>query len=97
MSYSYTVRAATAALALAAVSAKFDEIVAQQPTHAKDKDAVLANAKNAVEILEVDESRDVLVSGSGFVSWSTDEDGQPKFSSVNIATSASLVAKEPDA
>lgn len=95
MSYSFVIKAASAALALAAVEAKFDEIVASQPIHANDKAQVLANAKSAIDFIAVDETRDVSVSVNGYLSWSgnTEEEGH-KFTSASFSASASLCPRE---
>lgn len=74
MSYSFSVKAASKAAALAAVAAKFDEdVVKHMPVHARDRDAVLANAANVVGILADDDTKDVTVSINGYVSWQTPE------------------------
>ena len=45
MSFSFSVRGATVAAVVAAATAKMDEAVAAQPSHAADRDAVVAAAK----------------------------------------------------
>lgn len=69
MSYSFQVKAATKAEAKAAVAAEFDKVVEQQPTHAQDKAAVIANANAVIDLLVEDDAQDVGVSCNGYVSW----------------------------
>lgn len=96
MSYSFGVKAANKAEAKAAVAAKFDEVVSQQPSHAKDKDAVLANASAVIDLLADDENKDVSVSCNGYISWNgTDADDNPLLTAASITSGASLVDREP--
>lgn len=98
MSYSLKVRGATVALALVALAAAFDEqVIKHQPIHEKDKEPALANAKAATDLLEVDESHDVVIDIHGSVGWRNDGDGKPLIRSANIAASAYLATKEPAA
>ena len=95
MSYSFNVKAGDKNDAKAAVLAKFDEIVEQQPVHARDRKAVLANAGLVIDLLADDDTKDVSVSCSGYVSWSsgaTPEEAQ--FTSASIGCSASHVVRE---
>lgn len=96
MSYSLSVRGATKLLALAALAAAFDEkVVTPQPVHAKDRDAVLANAKNAADLVVDSPDKDISISINGYLSWSTPEEGgEPQFSHASISASASVVARE---
>lgn len=70
MSYSFNIRAATKAEAKAAVEAKFDEVIAGQPVHVRDRAAALANANAVIDLLADDDTQDVGVTCSGYVSWS---------------------------
>jgi hypothetical protein len=98
MSYSLKVRGATAALALLALAAAFDEqVLKHQPIHAKDKEPALANAKAATDLLEVDEDKDVVIDVHGSLSWRNDDDGEQHITGVNIAASAHYVTREPAA
>lgn len=92
MSFSFNVRAATAALALSAVSLKLDEVVALQPIHANDRDEVEKTAYNFVAMLPVDDSRDVCVSVNG---WISTVDGA--MTGVSVGCSASLMARPVEA
>jgi hypothetical protein len=94
MSYSFNIKAATKPKAKAAVAAKFDEIVAQQPVHSRDRDAVLANADLVIDLLADDETKDISVSCSGYVSWgngATPDAAQ--FNTASIGCNASHAAR----
>jgi hypothetical protein len=93
MSYSFNVKAATKAEAKAAVAAKFDEVVALQPVHAKDRDAALANAGALIDLLADDENRDVSVGCSGYVAWSG-ADGEEQISTASASSTASLTNRD---
>lgn len=93
MSYSFTVRAPSKAAAKDAVSAKFDEVIAIQPIHARDKAAALANAGTVIDLLADDDTRDVSVSVAGYVGWLDvlREDGSNALHSANVSASASNI------
>lgn len=94
MSYSFNVKAADKAAAKEAVAAKFDEmVVAQQPIHARDRAAVLANANTVIDLLADDDTKDVSVSCNGYVSWSTGVEVEPQFNTASVACSASHAAR----
>jgi len=93
MSYSFSVTAADKAAAKAAVAAKFDEMVASQPIHARDRAAVLANANAVIDLLADDDTRDVRVSFNGYVSWTNPAGEEPAFNSVSISCQANHVAR----
>lgn len=66
MSYSFNVRAKTKADALAKVSAKIDEVVAQQPIHAHDRQAVESHASTMLSLVgEPPENHQLSVSVNG--------------------------------
>lgn len=69
MSYSFTVVGATKAEAKEKATAKFDEMVGQQPIHARDRSAALATADSAVDLLGDNSAMDVSVHLNGYVSW----------------------------
>jgi hypothetical protein len=78
MSYGFSVSAATKAEAKAAVAAEFDKVVANQPIHARDKVAALANAEAIIDLLADDVPADhvIAVSCNGYVGWTgTLDDG----------------------
>lgn len=91
MSYSFTVKAFGKAAAKDAVAAKFDEVVASQPIHAKDRDAVLANASAVIDLLMDAPDKDISVSVNGYLSWMVGDD-QP-IHTASVSAGASLVAK----
>lgn len=69
MSYSFGIKAANKAEALAEIEKKFDEVTASQPCHTKDKAAALANASTVLDLLKFQEGFSVNVNMSGSVSW----------------------------
>jgi hypothetical protein len=69
MSYSFGIKAANKAAAKEAVAAKFDEIVVQQPMHARDYAAILANTNATIDLLADDDTKDIAVSCNGYLSW----------------------------
>jgi len=91
MSYSFNVRGANKAEAKAAVAAKFAEIVQQQPIHARDAAAVQANADNAIDLLNDDDTRDISVSVNGSLSWFNAD--TERLSAVSISSMSSLVPR----
>jgi len=91
MSYFFSVMAANKADAIAKVEAEFAQIVEYQPTHAKDKDAVVAFAKAYVGLFVVEppaEIEVVYVSMSGSLGWRGEGDGETRTQgSVNVTVS----------
>ena len=91
MSYSFNVKGATKAVALAAVIAELDKVVANQPIHAADRAQAQAAAEAFVGILpDADESQEFHVSAAGWVSWTPG----PTVMAANVSVTASLKAKE---
>lgn len=95
MSYSFSVKAATKDAAKVAVAEAFDKVVEQQPIHARDKAAALANASAAIDMLS-EEARDgkaISVSLSGYVSWieTLRQDGSNPLTTASISANASFV------
>lgn len=74
MSYSFVAKAANKAAAKEEVAAMFDEIIASQAIHARDRAAALANANTVIDLLADDDSKDIAVSCNGYVSWGSGED-----------------------
>lgn len=93
MSYSFNVQAATKAAAKEAVVAKFGEVVASQPIHARDKDAATANANAVIDLLADGDDRTITVSVNGYVGWqeALRDDASNPLQSASISTSASYV------
>jgi hypothetical protein len=69
MSYSFGVKGATKAAVRALAEVEFDKMVVSQPIHAKDKAAALANLDAMLGLVHDDDSKDVVVSMNGYVSW----------------------------
>lgn len=93
MSYSIGVRAATKALALAALAVKFDqEVLPHQPIHEKDKAVALATASSIANLSVDDESKDVQIYLSGSLSWVGTE--QTEITGANVSASVHLVQRE---
>lgn len=71
MSYSIGVRGLTVAAALAALAAKFDEMVAApQPVHKRDRDAALATAEVMTKQLgEQPDGMEVNITLNGSLGW----------------------------
>ncbi len=67
MSYSFSVRAASASLALAAVGEKLDEVVASQPVHEADREKALGAAEAFLALVPEKEGHDYSVSVNGSV------------------------------
>ena len=97
MSYSFSVRGATVALAVAAIAPKFDEVVSCQPAHAKDRDAaVAAGTAIAALVSEPGDGQEVSISVSGWLHWSVPVaagEAPDEFTGASLAVQANLVAK----
>jgi len=95
MSYSFNVRAASKAAALAAVSVELDKVVTQQPVHAADRAAAEAAAVAQVNLLVDDDTRDVSVSVSGSLGGTWNDDGEiTDLSNANTSVYAALLCKD---
>jgi hypothetical protein len=94
MSYSFGIKAADKAAAKEAVAAKFDsEVVAHQPVHVRDRAAVLANVGSVIDLLADDDTKDIMVSVNGYVSWGATVDGTEQFSTVSVSATASYATR----
>jgi len=95
MSYSFSIQAPTKAAAKDAVAAKFEEVIAAQPIHARDKAAALANANAVIDLLMDDGAREISVSVNGYVGWQEvlREDGSNPLQSASVSATASYVTK----
>ena len=97
MSYSFNIRAASAADAIDAVNHEFDKVVAGQPVHEVDRAQAVANAKAAIDIIaEPLEGEEISVSVNGYVQWRGVMGGEEPVSitGVNISVSAANVIKQ---
>ena len=75
MSYSFNVKAATKAEAKSQVAAKLDEIVASQPAHKADRDAVGVVTDAFIDaVAHPSESEEITVMVNGSVSWRSEND-----------------------
>lgn len=90
MSYSFTIRAANKAEALAKIAAELDKVVASQPDHAADRDQALATATAFVGLLADDDTRDVVASVNGWLNWANDV----RFTGACVGVSATLSPRE---
>ncbi|WP_066827605.1 hypothetical protein [Sphingomonas mali] len=95
MSYGFSVRGATVALALAAVGPKFDEVVASQPVHAKDRDVAIATATAIADLVgEPDEGQEVSITVGGWLQWQVAVaagEVPDAFTGASVSASASIV------
>lgn len=95
MSYSFNVRAANKADAIAAVEVEFDKVVAGQPVHARDRAAVLANVNAVIDLLADDDTKDISVTCGGYVSWqSAEPPEQVPLTSASISASAGYLSRD---
>lgn len=95
MSYSISVRVAAAALGLAAVSAEFDKVVAQQPIHEADRAPALAVTEAYLGLVrEPAEGEEISISLSGWVSTRGIE--AEAFNSAAVSAQVSIVQKPSD-
>lgn len=69
MSYSIQFNAPTKAEAKARFAAEFDAVVAQQPVHAADRSAAIANLNAAVDLLSEDDTQQIRVNAHGSLSY----------------------------
>lgn len=89
MSYSFTVKVDQKAKIDQAVRDELVKVVAQQPIHEKDAEQAQAAVKSMVDLLADDDSQDVLVSVSGYLSW-IQQDGVRPIQSASVTVTASL-------
>jgi hypothetical protein len=95
MSYSFSIKGETKALAKQGVASEFDKIAYAQPIHARDRAAVLANANAVIGLLADDDTKDVSVSCNGYVAWSIQGDtADVPLNSATISCSASHANRE---
>lgn len=95
MSYSFTVRAATKALAKEMVVAELAKVVASQSPHECDKEQAEAAASAFIDVLDDDMTKDVTVSVHGSVGWVGTWGTDPvSITNASVGVSAGLVTKE---
>lgn len=93
MSYSFQVRGASVALALAAASQSFAKVIETQPEHAADMAPALNTASAFAELLKPDESKDVSISMSGWLNWNY-SGKEPEFCGASVTVSVVHVARD---
>ena len=94
MSYSFAITGASKAEATAKVAAEFDQVVANQPSHAADKDGAVAAANAFINLLrEPREGEQIAVNMYGSLGWEHSESSPTAFLSGNVSVSASIAAK----
>lgn len=81
MSYSFNVRGASKAEALALVSSELDKVVEVQPIHEADRAKALTVVESFMELIEDIDGHAVSVSVSGYLSA---VDGALRNASVNV-------------
>lgn len=94
MSYSFSVKAATVALALAAASEAFAKVVESQPVHAADQTPALGTAAVFAELLAPDDTKDVQINMNGYLSWNHREGEQPEICGSSVTVSVNHVHRQ---
>lgn len=94
MSYSFTVRAANKAAVKLAVAAKFEEAAKAQTCHERDKAQALAAADAFVDLLEVDDNKDVQVVMSGSLTGHWTATDVTSIQGASVSVSAYLMTRE---
>ena len=93
MSFSFTARGATVALALAAVAAEMAKVVETQPVHKHDAEAVQKTAEHYAGLLPETEGHDVVIACHGYVEYHG-TDAAPEFVGANVGINARLLKRE---
>jgi 3-hydroxyisobutyrate dehydrogenase-like beta-hydroxyacid dehydrogenase len=93
MSYSFNLRAPSKAAALAAVTAKMDEVAAQQACHQRDKAQAVAAAESFLALLPDDDTRDVAVNMSGYLAGTWQGSDVVNISSANMVVAVAMVPR----
>ena len=93
MRFSFNVRGATVALALAAVAAEMAKVVEAQPIHKHAAEPVQKTAELYAGLLPEDAERDVVISGNGWLGWNG-SDAAPEFTQVNIGVNVRYIDRE---
>lgn len=93
MTYSFHVRAANKAEAKAAVALKFEEVVKAQACHARDRVVALTTAGAVIDLIEGDDTQDVTVSMSGYLSGTWSGGDVTRISGANVQVAAGLATR----
>lgn len=93
MSYSFNVRAKTRNELIAAINAKFDEIIANgQPKHETDKSVATRLAYEQSSLLrDASEGETYSASLSGYLSWTDDKEGNSHFSQISVNCQVAII------
>lgn len=91
MSYSFSVRGSTKAEVKEKITAELARVVEGQPTHKADQAQAQAAADSFIDILAIDDSKDISVSMNGSLGWMSSH--PETYTGVGVNVSASLVAK----
>lgn len=98
MSYSISARAASKALALAALATTFDEnVIPHQSIHKHDREQALATAAAMASLVPDDDTKDVSITLNGYLTWTgsgTAEPAPENFVGASVGATVSLVARE---
>lgn len=96
MSYSFTAKGDTRDAAKANVAAKFDEVIAGQASHVADREAVLAAAGSAIDLVhrEPGEGEQILVNMHGSIGGTWSGSAIIDLTSVNFGITAYIAKKE---
>lgn len=93
MSYSFSFTADSKEAAKARAIEEWDNIVSQQPYHARDRAAALGALNGFIDLLEDDSTKAVSVSCHGSISWQSAEENPPLIGG-SAGIGAYLVTKE---
>jgi flavorubredoxin len=94
VSYSFSAKGTTKADAIAAVIAKMDEVVVQQPIHAADREPAIETAKAFINLIPDDNEKDFSVSVSGSLGWTGTYPDSHIISNAQVNVYASLVKRD---
>lgn len=94
MSYSFSVAAADKAALKLLIADKVAEVVHQQPVHAKDQAAILANANAILDVLpDSKDSHQLQASLSGYVSGNWQDEQVTELSQASITANIGWARK----
>lgn len=101
MSYSFHVRGATKEEVAEALVSKLDETVREQPVHAKDREAIEANARAVINLMpEPQKGMDLVVTCNGYVTWDGELPEEPADvvpQGLNVSCYAHYIASDLEA
>lgn len=94
MSYSFNLTAATKNEAKLKARERFADEVARQPCHARDQAAFVATVDHLVSMLPDDDTKDVYLACSGYVSGDWQQGDLVSLTGVSINVNAQHVARK---